>query len=318
METDRETYEKARMLKEYIANIRAAYTRDFTSEDEVKQQKAVATYLIDKVGLRSGTEKNFGTTVFYGCCAIKVENVRAIPPSSLEFVFQIKDITSKITLEVELPVYKAILQLRTGKYEDDYLFDKLDTTKLNTHLNELMPGLTFEVFCIYNTSVTLENMLNKENIEGDLSDINKVFSHAYNQVSPVIHSNATTCTTVMGVMRHNARQIDKLQGTLEQLKKDLANAEEGKLLKDAEEERELTELPEWKIARTAFSIRQLKRRMEEGPRPYPLTSMIEYCYDPRIAVAWCRRNGVPVEETIPTVRLTQCAWALDVGPDFRF
>lgn len=33
-----------------------------------------------------------------------------------------------------------------------------------------------------------------------------------------------------------------LQGTLEQLKKDLANAEEGKLLKDAEEERELTEL----------------------------------------------------------------------------
>ena len=33
----------------------------------------------------------------------------------------------------------------------------------------------------------------------------------YLQVSPVIHSNATTCTTVMGVMRHNARQIDKLQ-----------------------------------------------------------------------------------------------------------
>ena len=56
--------------------------------------------------------------------------------------------------------------------------------------------------------------------------------------------------------------------------------------------------PEWKIARTAFSIRQLKRRMEERPRPYPLTSMIEYYYDPRIAVAWCRRNGVPVEEVI--------------------
>ncbi|KAL6135142.1 hypothetical protein ACLB2K_067370 [Fragaria x ananassa] len=196
---------------------------------------------------------------------------------------------------VELPVYKAILQLRTGKYEDDHLFDKLDTTKLNTHLNELMPGLTFEVFRIYNTSVTLENM-----------------------VFPVVHSNATTYTTVMSVMRHNARQIDKLQGTLEELKKDLANAEVGKLLKDAEEERELTELPEWKIARTAFSIRQLKRRMEEGPRPYPLMSMIEYYYDPRIAVAWCRRNGVPVEETIPTVRLTECAWALYVGPDFRF
>ncbi|KAL6137028.1 hypothetical protein ACLB2K_062323 [Fragaria x ananassa] len=319
METDRETYEKARMLKvEYIGNIRAAYMRDFTSEDEVKQQKAVATYLIDKLGLSSGTEKTFGTTVSYGCCAIKVENLRGIPPSSLEFNFHIKDITSKITLEVDFPVIKAILQLQTGKHEDDYLFDKLDTTKLNTHLNELMPGLTIEVFRIYNTSVTLENMLNKENTEGDISDRIKVFSHACYKVFPIIHSNATTYTTVMSVMRHNARQIDKLQGTLAELKKSLANSEEGKLLKDDEEERELTELPEWKIARTAFSIRQLKRRMEERPRPYPLTSMIEYYYDPRIAVAWCRCNGVPVEEIIPTVRLTKCAWALDVGPDFRF
>lgn len=41
----------------YIGNIRAAYTKDFTSKDITKQQIAVATYLIDKLALRAGNEK---------------------------------------------------------------------------------------------------------------------------------------------------------------------------------------------------------------------------------------------------------------------
>ncbi|BBH08694.1 hypothetical protein Prudu_020954 [Prunus dulcis] len=57
-QSDKEKYEKARMLKDYIGNIRAAYTRDFTSKDGTKRQIAVATYLIDKLALRAGNEKD--------------------------------------------------------------------------------------------------------------------------------------------------------------------------------------------------------------------------------------------------------------------
>lgn len=35
----------------------AAYTRNFTSEDDAKEQKAIATYTIDKLALNAGTEK---------------------------------------------------------------------------------------------------------------------------------------------------------------------------------------------------------------------------------------------------------------------
>ncbi|KAL4376606.1 hypothetical protein GQ457_02G037250 [Hibiscus cannabinus] len=55
-QSDREKYEKARMLKEYIKNIRAAYTKDFTSKDATKRQISVATYLIGKLALRAGNE----------------------------------------------------------------------------------------------------------------------------------------------------------------------------------------------------------------------------------------------------------------------
>lgn len=46
-----------------------------------------------------------------------------------------------------------------GKKENDDLFDELDTSKLNAHLKELMPGLTAKVFRTYNASVTLDEMV---------------------------------------------------------------------------------------------------------------------------------------------------------------
>jgi hypothetical protein len=46
-----------------------------------------------------------------------------------------------------------------GKRGSDDLFDQLDTSKLNAHLKELMPGLTAKVFRTYNASITLDEMV---------------------------------------------------------------------------------------------------------------------------------------------------------------
>ena len=45
------------LVQNYIGNIRAAYTKDFSSKDITKQQIAVATYFIDKLALRAGNDK---------------------------------------------------------------------------------------------------------------------------------------------------------------------------------------------------------------------------------------------------------------------
>lgn len=46
-----------------------------------------------------------------------------------------------------------------GKSNSDDLFDELDTSKLNAHLKELVPGLTAKVFRTYNASITLDVMV---------------------------------------------------------------------------------------------------------------------------------------------------------------
>ena len=52
-----------------------------------------------------------------------------------------------------------MISLYAEKSKSDDLFDKLDTSKLNAHLKELMPGLTAKVFRTYNASITLDEMV---------------------------------------------------------------------------------------------------------------------------------------------------------------
>ena len=47
-----------------------------------------------------------------------------------------------------------------GKKEDADLFDLIDPTKVNKHLQQLMPGLSIKVFRTYNASITLSRLLN--------------------------------------------------------------------------------------------------------------------------------------------------------------
>ena len=50
-------YEKARKLKDHIAQVRKDYAADMKSSDVARQQKGVTVYLIDRLALRVGGEK---------------------------------------------------------------------------------------------------------------------------------------------------------------------------------------------------------------------------------------------------------------------
>ncbi|CAL5390367.1 unnamed protein product [Camellia sinensis] len=209
-QSDKEKYEKSRMLKDYIQGIRAAYTKDFASKDITRRQIAVATYLIDKLALRAGNEKDDDEADTVGCCTLKVENVEPMPPNILKFDFLGKDsIRYQNEVEVELPVFKAIQQFRIGKSGSDDLFDKLDTSKLNAHLKELMPGLTAKVFRTYNASITLDDMW--ETKGGDVTENVVVYQHANKEVAIICNHQRT-------VSKSHSTQISRLNEKIEELK----------------------------------------------------------------------------------------------------
>ncbi|GLT50932.1 hypothetical protein SLA2020_243870 [Shorea laevis] len=323
-QSDKEKYEKARMLKDYIKNIRAAYTKDFTNKDTTKRQIAVATYLIDKLALRAGNEKDDDEADTVGCCTLKVGNVECIPPNKIKFDFLGKDSIQYVnTVEVELPVYKAIGQFQTGKKPNEDLFDLLDTSKLNAHLKELMPGLTAKVFRTYNASFTLDEKL-KETKDGDAAEKIVVYQHANKEVAIICNHQRSISKSHSAQMSRLTEKIEELKGVLKGLKIDLDRAKKGKPpLKDSDgkQKRNLTpEALEKKIAQTNAKIEKMERDMQtkEDLKTVALgTSKINYL-DPRITVAWCKRHEVPIEKIFNKSLLAKFAWAMDVDPGFRF
>ncbi|AES74044.2 DNA topoisomerase type I [Medicago truncatula] len=295
-QSDKEKYEKARMLNSYIGNIRAAYTKGFTSKDITKQQIAVATYFIDKLALRAGNEKDDEEADTVGCCTLKVENVTAQGHNKLKFDFLGKDsIKYEYTVEVELPVYNAILKFQKVSAFLSYQIN------VNAHLKELMPNLTAKVFRTFNASFTLDDMLNKETKDGDVAEKRDVYQHANKQ-------GAIICNHQRSVSKNHSAQISKLnekivelQAFLRELKIDLKKArkEKSPLTSSDGKKRNLNpEAIEKKITQTSAKIEKMQRDMhtKEDLKTVALgTSKINYL-DPRITVAWCKRHEVPIEK----------------------
>ncbi|KAL0729051.1 hypothetical protein Bca4012_025144 [Brassica carinata] len=324
-QSDKEKYEKARNLTNHIDSIRATYTKNFTSKDVAKKQIAVATYLIDKLALRAGNEKDDDEADTVGCCTLKVGNVECIPPNQIKFDFLGKDsIRYENTVEVEPLVYKAIGQFQAGKSKEDDLFDELDTSKLNAHLKELVPGLTAKVFRTYNASFTLDEQLNEKMGAGDVNQKVVVYQQANKKV-------AIICNHQRAVSKSHSAQIEKLdaklkelQNGLKELKSNLKRAKEGKPPLEGSDGKKPRNLDpnawEKKISQQEVKIEKMKRDMntKEELKTVALgTSKINYL-DPRITVAWCKRNEVPIEKIFTKSLLEKFSWAMDAEPGFRF
>lgn len=161
-QSDFKKFEKARELKKHIDMIRKDYTKELKSDLMADRQRATAVYLIDNFALRAGNEKdteNEAETV--GCCSLKFEHVTLKPPNIVIFDFLGKDsIRFYDEVTVEPQVFKNLkIFKKAPKKNGDDIFDRLNTTQLNKHLNNYMPGLSAKVFRTYNASFTMSTLL---------------------------------------------------------------------------------------------------------------------------------------------------------------
>lgn len=134
-QSDYKKFEKARELKKHIDKIRRDYTKDLKSEVMADRQRATAMYLIDKLALRAGNEKdteNEADTV--GCCSLKYEHISLQPPDQVTFDFLGKDsIRYNETARVDPQVFKNLkLFKKAPKTDGDDLFDRLNVSYITS------------------------------------------------------------------------------------------------------------------------------------------------------------------------------------------
>jgi len=205
-QSDFKKFEKARELKKHIAQIRADYTLELKDKLMATRQRATALYFIDKLALRAGNEKGDDVADTVGCCSLRYEHVTLEPPNRVIFDFLGKDsIRYYNEVEVSKQVYKNIeIFKRPPKKEGDMLFDRLNTTILNKHLQKSMKGLTAKVFRTYNASYTFQEELKKTVKNSTINEKLLAYNRANRQV-------AILCNHQRAVSKNHSDQLKRIQ-----------------------------------------------------------------------------------------------------------
>ncbi|XP_069477851.1 DNA topoisomerase I, mitochondrial isoform X2 [Ambystoma mexicanum] len=328
-EKDWQKYEVARRLKGVVDTIRKQYRADFKAREMKSRQRAVALYFIDKLALRAGNEKEEGETAdTVGCCSLRVEHIKLYPKLDgqeyvVEFDFLGKDsIRYYNKVPVLKEVYKNLNRFMENKEPGDDLFDRLNTTIMNKHLQDLMDGLTAKVFRTYNASITLQEQLKALTNEDD-NVAAKILS--YNRANRAVallcnHQRAAPKTFEKSMQTLQAK-IDAKKDLLSEAKKELKRAKAD--LKDRNDEKSKREVEKKTKLRERLEEQLMKLKLqatdkEENKQIALGTSKLNYL-DPRITVAWCKKYGVPIEKIYNKTQRDKFAWAIDMTDEnFEF
>uniref|UniRef100_H2RMK6 DNA topoisomerase I n=1 Tax=Takifugu rubripes TaxID=31033 RepID=H2RMK6_TAKRU len=328
-EKDWQKYETARRLKKCVDRIRNQYREDWKSKEMRIRQRAVALYFIDKLALRAGNEKEEGETAdTVGCCSLRVEHINLYPKLDdqeyvVEFDFLGKDsIRYYNRIPVEKRVFKNLQLFLENKQPGDDLFDRLNTSILNKHLQELMDGLTAKVFRTYNASITLQQQL-KELSCSDDSVPAKILSYnrANRAVAILCNHQRAPPKTFEKSMQNLQTKIDEKQKQLSAARKQLKAAKAEHKASHDDKSKKAVEVKRKAVQRIEEQLMKLQVQAtdrEENKQIALGTSKLNYL-DPRISVAWCKKFGIPIEKIYNKTQREKFAWAIDMAEkDFEF
>lgn len=328
-ERDWQKYEKARKLHRYIDKLRENYTEDWKSKEMKVRQRAVAIYFIDKLALRAGNEKDEDEADTVGCCSLRIEHIKlhnqveGVGENVVEFDFLGKDsIRYQNKVAVDKRVFKNLKLFMENKNDDDELFDRLNTTILNSYLNEVMEGLSAKVFRTYNASRTLQEQLDQmTNSKDSIND--KLL--AYNRANRAV---AILCNHQRAVPKTFAKSMENMQSKIQAKKDQIAEAE--KELKKAKSDmknlktvaaKKKYETKEKALEKLREGLRKLEMQVTDKEENKDIalgTSKLNYL-DPRISIGWCKKHNVPVEKIYSKTQREKFRWAIDMTTaDYHF
>ncbi|KAL0113236.1 hypothetical protein PUN28_012411 [Cardiocondyla obscurior] len=326
-EKDWQKYETARKLAKSIDKIRAEYREDWKSKEMRIRQRAVALYFIDKLALRAGNEKDEDQADTVGCCSLRVEHIKLHEQIYGKEYVVVFDFLGKDSIRyynevpVEKRVFKNLQLFMENKSPGDDLFDRLNTITMNKHLNELMEGLTAKVFRTYNASWTLQQQLDKLTDPNE-TEAEKILS--YNRANRAV---AILCNHQRSVPKTHAKSMENLKAKIDakkeaisecelQVKDAKRDAKRGSVKEKVTYDKKKKQLERLKDQLTKLEVQATDR--EENKEIALSTSKVNYL-DPRISVAWCKKNNVPIEKIYNKTQRDKFRWAIDMaGPDFVF
>jgi DNA topoisomerase I len=352
--SDRDKYEKARKLKKYIGKIRNDYQKNMKKKATMQRQRATAMWIIDILALRVGNEKDDDEADTVGCCSLRVEHLKFGTNTAGD---KLSDDRHVLTLDflgkdsmrhhqtidfdtyedVGVRVYENLQNFCKKKKPSADVFDQLSVSDLNDHLKTLMPGLSAKVFRTYNASTTLENELPTNVQNKSLAEKVMLFNEANRKVAILCNHQKTLSSGFHEAFAKLEVRRDILRKQCVDLKKMMSRIKKNKEIKlypskvpESKEDRakishlfkRMPSLDQVRKRRVTFEGRlnklELDMKNKDDNKTVALgTSKINYM-DPRISVAWCKREECDISKIFAKTLRDKFPWAMSAPMGYKF
>src|ERR671914_1030024 len=290
---DKEKYDKAKNLEKYIGKVQKQIIRVMLNSNDINQKKiATVCYLIFKLAMRVGDEKDPDEADTVGASTLRVEHIKFPEKNGkqlIEFNFLGKDsVPWQKTLEVNSQdtrgLYNNLKLFMNGKEHNSPIFDKITSSKVNMFLRTIdpknVPGLTAKVFRTYIATKTVkEELLDpKIRVNKNSSEVEKIYVMKMANLKAAI-----TCNHKKGIDPKNPAS----RKALEKFEEALRNKEESikRIRSDIAAKKWKTEIQKKRLEDRLVKL-QMHLKLQKETRDYNLGTSLRNYIDPRVMRAW--------------------------------
>jgi len=169
-----EKFEKAKELQKNIERIKNYITANLDSSDIKHRKTATVCYLIDRLKIRVGDEKDPDEADTVGASTLRPEHIRFNEDGKVVFNFLGKDSVLHV-FEEELPENVVRNLKEFSANTKSTLFNGVDSSRVSEFLDEVVNGLSAKVFRTYYASRAVDGKL--ENTPVKVEDPDYVKKH---------------------------------------------------------------------------------------------------------------------------------------------
>ncbi len=161
-----EKFDKAKEFQQNLPRVKRHILRNLESEDLKRRKTATVCYLIDKLKIRVGDEKDPDEADTVGASTLRKEHIKINGDGTVSFNFLGKDSVPHI-FTTKLPD-KIIENLKEfSSNSESALFNGVGSSNVSEFLDEVMTGLSAKVFRTFYASDAVQTKLDKTPVESE-------------------------------------------------------------------------------------------------------------------------------------------------------
>lgn len=322
--SDREKYDKANRLERHISRVqREIINRMLKSRDVNQRKTSTVCYLIFKLAMRVGDEKDPEEADTVGASTLRVEHITFKEDKDggklIEFNFLGKDSVPwqkivKVTSEDTIGLYNNLKKLIQGKERTSQIFEGITSSKVNAFLRSIdsknLPGLTAKVFRTFITTNVVRETLAKppfNRIDKMSSEAEKIYAVKIANLNAAI-----TCNHKKGIDPKNPASVKAIQKFNDSVAKKEETIE--KLRSELDSDRSKTESQVRRIKDRLERI-ELQLKLQKETRDYNLGTSLRNYIDPRVIAAWLLYVDLDWKKVYTATLQRKFRWVEEYDPE---